>query len=213
LIPLKNVNIFNSVKEVFHIVESGYNSEFITNLNYCGYIVHINLYEKLGYHDVVEFHNSIPFLKEVIIYYKTDPNLKLEKINDTESKYSDAIYFDRYSTHLHKVNHNDKAIARNNTCGSINLPLINCNKNSTTYFYRLKSGQPQVKDYLTRGDDCEFEVIEKNYLSNNCANLIRTEQWHSITNKTNSLRVVANIDFRWHVTWDDIQYIMSDYIQ
>ena len=100
----------------------------------------------------------------------------------------------------------------NNTCGAINFPLINCNHETTTKWLRLISVNPQINKYLSRGDNCNFEEIESTFLIDNEPNIISLEQWHSVINKSQKLRVIANIDFQWHMSWDDIQYAMKDYI-
>lgn len=211
----------------YYLEDNNINDDRVLNMNYCGYIVKLDFFNELQLNDVINFHKGIPFLKEAIVYFKTDPNLKLSSINTEGLKIknnnlnlNDEIEFstesnvlDRFSKHLHKLNGTSKEITHNNTCGAINFPLINCNKDTVTSWYRLISGSPQVKDYLSRGDNCKFELIESTCLYDNQPNIIRTEQWHNVLNKSNKMRVIANIDFRWHMTWDDIKYSMSDYIQ
>ena len=174
-------------------------SEFVHKLNYCGHVVKLQYFLNLGYKNIEDFFGSISWLKPRIIFYETDPNIKISEVEGDDKEYG-AEFLDHYSIHLHRV---ENAIAINNTNATINFPLLNCNEDSTTSWYKLKDGQILDTGYLSRTEDSSVELIEETNLKDRQCNLMRMDRWHSVKNNTGKRRVIANWDFHHYVPWDD----------
>lgn len=166
-------------------------------LNYCGYVVQLPYFTSRGYTNMQKLFDSIPWLKPRIIFYETDPNLKISEAVGDDKDYG-AEFLDRYSVHMHRV---ERAMAVNNTNATINFPLLNCNEGSTTKWYKLAEGPVLDTGYLSRTDDAT--VIEEANLKDRQCNLMRMDRWHSVENNTGQRRVIANWDFHHFVPWDD----------
>lgn len=166
-------------------------------LNYCGYTIKLEYFTDRNYSSVEKMFNEIPWLKPRIIFYETDPNLKISDANGDDKEYG-SEFLDQYSIHLHRI---EDAIAMMNTNATINFPLLNCNEGSITKWYKLKQGSVIDTGYLSRTDHAE--VVEEASLRDRQCNLMRMDRWHSVNNYTGQRRVIANWDFSHYVTWDD----------
>lgn len=168
-------------------------------LNYCGHVVKLDYFLDRGYRGIEEMNNDVPWLKPRIIFYETDPNLKISDAVGDDKEYG-AEFLDHYSVHMHRI---ENSIAIHNTNATVNFPLLNCNEGSTTTWYKLTDGIISQTDYLTRTDETSVEVIEEAHLRDRECSLMRMDRWHSVRNETGKRRVIANWDFCHYVPWDD----------
>lgn len=101
----------------------------------------------------------------------------------------------------------------------VNFPLINCNDNTTTKWYRVKSGVPnfvvnkggEINSYIAanktpQASHCELECVEEVSFYNNEPHLFRTSRWHEVINSSGKERVICSLLFKPPMIYDDIVY-------
>lgn len=93
--------------------------------------------------------------------------------------------------------------------GCINYPLINCNDNTITRWWKVKSGTPKeiynMNTWKMSCEDCKMEVIEEVSFKTGEVHLFNVSQWHSVENKTGERRVLFSILFKQDGrTWKDV---------
>ena len=101
--------------------------------------------------------------------------------------------------------------------GCININLINCDENTTTKWFRVKSGMPtytqnlggQIQSRLAANftpecTKCELELVEEHRFSNDTAYLFRTSRWHEVINEEQKERVIISFLFKPPMIWDDL---------
>jgi len=174
-------------------------SKFVRSLNYCGFIVQLEYFLQNNCKAIGKLSETIPWLSQRIIFYETDPNLKISEAVGDDRDYG-AEYLDKYSVHLHRV---ENAIAVNNTNATLNFPLLNCNEQSVTTWYKMTKGTAVDMGYLSRTDECNVEIIQETSLYDGQCSLMRLDRWHSVKNNSGKRRVIANWDFKYFVPWDD----------
>jgi len=209
-----------ALTDVFHILEeeTKIESEYVTEINSCGYWVDLKFYSELGYTALDELYDAVPWLHNKIKYFLTDPTMPIEtnekeKRNDDDFDYLQSPVMDRFSVHMHRVSDKFgyKSMQRQNSNATINFPLINCDERSVTSWYKLLEGEPFENGFISRVEDCEFELLETTSLHTGQPNILRTDRWHDIINHTGKKRVIANWDFWHYVLWDDIPDIIEPY--
>lgn len=99
--------------------------------------------------------------------------------------------------------------------GAINFPILNCDDNSTTSWWKIVSGEPErvlnaggqkegSANYTYNCKNCELELEESVSFQNDQVHLFNTSNWHSVDNNSGKTRMVFSFLFRSDLKWEDI---------
>ena len=139
----------------------------------------------------------------------------------------DCPYFYNMLRYLFTSKEYDKPIlpTHMDTCtdgvvpASINFPLINCDNNTKTKWYRVLSGDPnfvinkggEINSFIAanktpQASHCKLECVEEVSFYNDEPHLFRTSKWHEVINNSNKERVICSLLFKPPMIYDDIVY-------
>lgn len=101
----------------------------------------------------------------------------------------------------------------------VNFPLINCNEQTKTKWYRVIDGVPdfvtnkggQINSNIAanktpQASNCVLECVEEVSFTNNKPHLFRTSRWHEVVNYSGKERVICSLLFKPPMIYDDIVY-------
>lgn len=137
----------------------------------------------------------------------------------------DSPYFDNVFRYLFTSEEKEKPTLPTHidTCvdgmipASLNFPLLNCDKETSTKWYRVKSGIPffvtnkggKINSLIAANKTpeaahCELECIDEIYFENDQPHLFKTSRWHELINNSGKERVICSLLFKPPMVYEDI---------
>jgi hypothetical protein len=178
--------------EILLLPEETMEKDYVISMSQIGYVVYYKYLEENGYDDILAIYNEVDALWHGVRLFHTEPYLTSPEFNN-----------DRFG--IHKDTGDGY-----NPSAAINWPLINCNKNSVTKWYKIINGEPIITQNYIYADHCEVEEVQSTSLMDNNPMLFRIDVFHSMDNKSNKKRVLASWPFKEGVSWKNSVKIMQN---
>jgi len=155
--------------------------------------------------------NEIPHVKRPYAYLFHKDVLGI----DMGDMFSDMIRFIYTNRQIPKLGPHIDSSVEGLVPGVINFPILNCDNNSTTSWWKIVNGEPEKvlnaggeksgsANYTYNCKNCEIELEESISFQNDQVHLFNTSQWHSVDNNSRKTRMVFSFLFKSGLTWEEI---------
>lgn len=134
---------------------------------------------------------------------------------DMGDMFSDMVRFIYTNREISKLGPHIDSSVEGLVPAAINFPLLNCDDNSTTKWWKIVKGEPErvlnaggqvngSANYTYNCKNCELELEESVSFQNDQVHLFNTSNWHSVDNNSGKTRMVFSFLFKSGLTWEDI---------
>lgn len=160
---------------------------------------------------IEENKNKLPIVQRPFAYLFDKDLLGI----DMGDMFSDKVRFIFTTKSLPKLSPHIDSSMNGLIPGVINFPIINCDNNSITRWWKITKGEPNKvlnaggsvegsANYTYNCDNCELEMIDEVSFQNDEVHLFNTSQWHSVDNDSGKPRIVFSFLFKSNFKWEDI---------